>query len=1650
MIGIRRLILWLFLLLGFLVTSAIGADQLVQVKQLSLPGTQSRILKKGSYAYLAAGTAGVNIVDVSVPASAMLLSTLDTAGSAQGLAFAGTTLCVADGIAGLLLVDVSNPAAPHQVGIYDTPGTAQSVITSGTLAYVADGNHGLQIIDVSNPARPSKVGSFDQYNNGNLMLSISTDSHNCRDVALWGQYALMTDGLRMWVVNIQDPKDPVLVGQQGATYDEDKLRFFLLDGQPYLSWSLYSCRMNVLDFTYMGFPAIGNRLACMSRTYDMMGAVKTGDLMYLAEAWHGVDLIDWSIPAAPVSRGHLDINGRVTDLAVEGDMVYVANGTNGMVILRRQPKSFLHPLAPASNSTFAFNTPIRVRWSAENLTGNLSIKASYSTDGTVQSLVSSVAVSQGATGCDVTIAPVDSQYGTKGIDLILESADHQTTVALPINLYIPNTINPLPLDITLNTPQRGVGPHQNEYLISGRAQDEKNGIAKVELRVDGGSWSATTMASDYTFRKAVAANSGNHTVEVRAQNTKGTYTAVKSVVVCFSGSDLTSPRIIIDQPHDQDVLTGHCTFNISGSALDEGTTRTGAKTVHIEFNSTVPVNLSLPAATTQWSTPVRLAHGQNSVIAYCIDNASNYSSAKSLNIFYDPALTTPTCAITSPPNAQVVSSTSILVSGTATGHGAPIDLVEVRVNGGTWSLAQGAASWSAPCTLVAGYNTIEVRATDANNYISAVSSAVVFCQLTDTAASPLGVSGGDFHTVRMKGSLALLAEGTHVRLLDLSGKSVIRELASINMNDAVYDIALDGNLAYLAANGAGLQVYDISDPAHPRWLGGHVSGYLLVGATVVSGYAYVISTTNYLIVYDVSTPGRPRRVGNLSLPVSNNITQARLTVSGSSLFVSSNFNSMQVVDITSPSNPFVSATCPAKSVLHAVWGNTLLIASNKVLSVYDVASLTAAKSTVTFADNIIDLQLRNNHLFVLLASGLLQVYDAGDLASQVVLGSLQASAPGVATGVGDTHIAIVTTQGLEAFASALSMDATLMQSIGGFSADRVRLSGSRAVVQSASALKLYDISNPQAPQCLSLADTLGQIQDYAIQGDELYAVVSNNGYKLLKYNLNNGTSFTPVGLLTLTGQTSVSHLLVSGNRAYLTGNPPLRIFDISSPTTPTLMGQDSSAYSSVGIGLIGSIACVGILDYYPSVSITNLLDVSNAANPHSINMLGLESLTIDVATTGSCAYVLFGSKSSGVQGLNAYNLTNPARPVTLPKFTGLDHLPLRLKVAGPRLFVFDTNGSAFILDVDGQSKFSLQRRLPQLTGMVDADVSGNLLAVACGSGGFKLFDLSALQPNTPLGSFGLLGAVTDVAAAGDTAWVIAGGRLCGVDISNPDQPCILSTWTTAGTLGRPRLIDGRIYLPVENGSQHLVAMLDAADPAHPVLLGYLSLTSKAYDVNAYGNIVYVGQDNVLAIFDCTNPASPVRLPNVRLSKSGSTVPGYIIERSGAVLMVAVSYYGLQFFDASNPRTPIPTLLYYGAGIHVYKPNMGFESEYPVTQAAVDDHHVVLTNQTAFPVVVKFHDAYDPLMIYQAPSSMFSYTVTAASGGRIALATMATLNLYRMLGDSVVQQGTWKIPADLKRMAFANKVLCLATGKMGLTLLRVNLPASAVKNWQGYK
>jgi hypothetical protein len=148
---------------------------------LDTTGIAKDVVVSGNRAVLADGPAGLKVIDVTNPAAPLLTGGIATT-DAQGIAVFGPRVFVADGSSGVRVIDVTDPVAPVLVATVDTPGTAKGVAVApaSNLLAVADGASGLQLIDLSDMNAPQLVGS------------VNTNG-NARNVALRGDVALLAD-----------------------------------------------------------------------------------------------------------------------------------------------------------------------------------------------------------------------------------------------------------------------------------------------------------------------------------------------------------------------------------------------------------------------------------------------------------------------------------------------------------------------------------------------------------------------------------------------------------------------------------------------------------------------------------------------------------------------------------------------------------------------------------------------------------------------------------------------------------------------------------------------------------------------------------------------------------------------------------------------------------------------------------------------------------------------------------------------------------------------------------------------------------------------------------------------------------------------------------------------------------------------------------------------------------------------------------------------------------------------------------------------------------------------------------------------------------------------------------------------------------------
>lgn len=298
------------------------------LSSITISGYANNVEVDQGYAFVAAGSAGLVVVNVSDPAQPAVVATRDTPGNANDVRIDDRYAYVADGPAGLQIIDIIDPRAPVIVGAIDTPGDASDVIMANNIAYIADGSSGLVLVDVSSPTSPIVVGS------------ISTGG-TARGVDLSGTYAIVADdlpsaGLR--VINVANPSNPQMTGSLALNGNPKDVR---VSGTiAYVP--AYSGGMHVVDFSTPATPLrIGGLPGSAPTGFVPRDVELAGPFAIFAEQLfpNAVPFVNVTTPSSPVLKGTIDFSSlgdyAGTGIAVSGSYVYmtgesfIVSGDNG-------------------------------------------------------------------------------------------------------------------------------------------------------------------------------------------------------------------------------------------------------------------------------------------------------------------------------------------------------------------------------------------------------------------------------------------------------------------------------------------------------------------------------------------------------------------------------------------------------------------------------------------------------------------------------------------------------------------------------------------------------------------------------------------------------------------------------------------------------------------------------------------------------------------------------------------------------------------------------------------------------------------------------------------------------------------------------------------------------------------------------------------------------------------------------------------------------------------------------------------------------------------------------------------------------------------------------------------------------------------------
>ncbi len=425
--------------------------------------------------------------------------------------------------------------------------------------------------------------------------------------------------------------------------------------------------------------------------------------------------------------------------------------------------------------------------------------------------------------------------------------------------------------------------------------------------------------------------------------------------------------------------------------------------------------------------------------------------------------------------------------------------------------------------------------------------------------------------------------------------------------------------------------------------------------------------------------------------------------------------------------------------------------------------------------------------------------------------------------------------------------------------------GNHLLISADEDLRIYDVADPAAPVYLGVAAGVGAFNEIVVDGDYAYATGQQN---LRVLDVSNPAAPSLVTTFPTTEQTLA--LALDGDRLAMSGavgnEGTLRLFDVSTPTAPTELGQLTRSYwRCEGIELVGDLA-------YLTDGSLDVCDLSTPSSPRLLGSVTFARTTVKLDRNGDRLFL------TAIRGSELYSTSVVYSVIISPEGivptieTEVD-LPIEeTAVAGDHAYLAAGDEDLVILDMsDPASPVTLaQLALPGTA--VAIEVRGDIAYIAAEDGGLQI--VSVTDPALPvlLAELALTHDADDLELSDvdDVLFVVTtySGMTSAIDISDPAAPFLRSTQDLGGT--PPVALSGTtLYM---SGSQR-AHINDVSDPNAMIYVGefdYGEMSSRmTFFADDHLIVAYTWSWSDLCssgfgIFDISDPLAPVLLDSVSL------------------------------------------------------------------------------------------------------------------------------------------------------------------------------------------
>lgn len=311
-------------------------------------GVARAVALDGDTAYVAAATRGLETFSLADPALPVLLDQKDSPGSldadlsAMSVEVAAGSVVLGDGRYGVVVYATEGSEELEQGGSLDAADLILGMHLSGTTLYACDGNSGVIVADVSDPSAPVELGR--------LFFEDLLGLDLCFDVAVQAGLLYVAGGEGLNIADVSDPRNPVWIGAFTLPAGDSFLSLALvadklLTATDVVDWEGTFGRTRRLQVFDVSDPATPVRISVSEDLGIAREIAVAGDVAFVAAGRFGVHVFDVSDPSTPQLQGTIETPGSVVGVRAGTEHVYVVQGGGGLqaIATGRLPASGVDP-----------------------------------------------------------------------------------------------------------------------------------------------------------------------------------------------------------------------------------------------------------------------------------------------------------------------------------------------------------------------------------------------------------------------------------------------------------------------------------------------------------------------------------------------------------------------------------------------------------------------------------------------------------------------------------------------------------------------------------------------------------------------------------------------------------------------------------------------------------------------------------------------------------------------------------------------------------------------------------------------------------------------------------------------------------------------------------------------------------------------------------------------------------------------------------------------------------------------------------------------------------------------------------------------------------------------------------------------------------